>query len=140
MREEGKPLLGRIAIEEIVRVGVFCAAPPWGQSGWFEKLLWGWLTEREKALSEFVLPNGFAIGLPWKKVARNFVVALLLATLAGFAFPALKLWAIGGGLFITGAQAYSRFLDSGRAFQLTRLSRVMIPMYAGYAVGFRALS
>jgi len=132
--------LGVTAIEEVVRSRQFLAAPQWPQSGWFENLLWRWLTQREKALTEFVYPNGFCFTAFWKKMARHLVFASLIATVASLLFPDARLWIFGVAFLVPASRALSLFLDSGRAFTPTMFSGVMMPLYAGYAVGFRELA
>jgi hypothetical protein len=131
--------IGVTAIEDIIRARHFMAAPPWRERGRFEALLWRWLTVREKALAEFVFPDGFIITNAWKRIAKAFVITMLLALVAAYVFPMARNWMLGIGLFITGFQALGRMLDAGRAFQAIRCSGVNIPMYAVYPIGYREL-
>jgi len=131
--------IGVTAIEDIIRARHFMAAPQWRERGWFEELLWRWLTVREKALAEFVFPDGFIITNAWKGIAKTFVITMLLALVAAYVFPAARNWMLGIGLFITGFQALGRMLDAGRAFQAIPCSGVNIPMYAVYPIGYREL-
>ncbi len=131
--------IGVTAIEDIIRARHFMAAPPWGERGRFEGLLWRWLTAREKALAEFVFPDGFIITSAWKRIAKTFVITMLLAVVSAYVFPTARNWMLGIGLFITGFQALGRVLDAGRAFQAIRCSGVNIPMYAVYPIGYREL-
>jgi len=132
--------LGITAIEEIVQSRQFLAPPQWHQLGCSEKLFWLWLTEREKALTEFVFPTGLAFTASWKKVARNLAVGLLTTTVVGLLFPTVRLWIFGIALFIPGCHAVALVLDSGMAFRATHFSGVLTPLYAGYAIGFRELA
>jgi hypothetical protein len=116
------------------------AAPQWRERGWFEGLLWRWLTAREKALAEFVFPDGFIITHAWKGIAKTFVITMLLSLVAAYVFPMARNWMLGIGLFISGFQALGRILDAGRAFQAILCSGVNIPMYAVYPIGYRELS
>ena len=138
--QDRPPRVGPTAIEEIIRSRQFLAAPAWHRSGWLEGLLWRWLSARERALADFVFPNGFSITGPWRKIFRNLAVSCLAALGAGFIGPLTQYWILGGGLFITFCQALAQVLATGRAFELVRCSGVNIPLYAGYAIGFRELA
>jgi len=131
--------IGVTAIEDIIRARHFMAAPQWRERGWFEEVLWRWLTVREKTLAEFVFPDGFIITNAWKGIAKTFVITMLLALVAAYVFPMARNWMLGIGLFITGFQALGRMLDAGRAFQAILCSGVNIPMYAVYPIGYREL-
>ena len=131
--------IGVTAIEDIIRARHFMAGPQWRERGWFERLLWRWLTAREKALAEFVFPDGFIITDGWKRIAKTFVITMLLSLVAGYVFPMARNWMLGIGLFISGFQALGRMLDAGRAFQAILCSGVNIPMYAVYPIGYREL-
>jgi hypothetical protein len=131
--------IGVTAIEDIIRARHFMAGPQWRERGPFEGLLWRWLTVREKALAEFVFPDGFIITNGWKGIAKTFVITMVLALVAAYVFPLSRNWMLGIGLFITGFQALGRMLDAGRAFQAIRCSGVNIPMYAVYPIGYREL-
>ena len=136
----GQPFhIGVTAIEDIIRARHFMAAPQWRERGWFEGLLWRWLTAREKALAEFVFPDGFIITNAWKGIAKTFLITMALALVAGYVLPTARNWMLGIGLFITGCQALGRMLDAGRAFQAILCSGVNIPMYAVYPIGYREL-
>jgi hypothetical protein len=132
--------VGPTAIEEIVQTRQFLAAPTWSRRGWFEGLLWNRLSSREKALSEFVFPDGLRIVAPWKKIFRNLLITWLASVAAKFISPVLEYWIVGIGLFVTICQTLAQILATGRAFQLVRYSGVNIPLYAGYAIGFRELA
>jgi hypothetical protein len=54
--------------------------------------------------------------------------------------PTAGVWILAGGLFVTFCQALAQVVTTGRAFQLIRCSGVNIPLYAGYAIGFRELA
>ncbi len=131
--------IGVTAIEDIIRARHFMAAPPWRERGRCEEWLWRWLTVREKALAEFVFPDGFIITHAWKRIAKTFVITMFLALVAAYVFPMARNWMLGIGLFITGFQALGRMLDAGRAFQAILCSGVNIPMYAVYPIGYREL-
>jgi hypothetical protein len=139
--QDRAPRVGPTAIDEIIRSRQFLAAPNWHRSGCLEGLLWRWLSARERALADFVFPNGFSITGPWRKIFRNLAVSCLTALGAGFIGPVTQYWILGGGLFITFCQALAQqVLATGRAFELVRCSGVNIPLYAGYAIGFRELA
>ena len=132
--------LGLTAIEEILQSRLFLAPPRWPQQGWLESILWRWFSDRERALAEMVFPNGLSITVPWKKIFRNLGVAVLLGFLAGGISATLKIWILGIGIFITLCMVLSKFLETGRAFQLIFCDGVGIPLYAGLAAGLRELS
>jgi len=132
--------LGLTAIEEIVQSRRFLIAPSWHKSGWCEGALWRWFTERERALSEFVFPNGCALGAAWKKIFRNLMVALFTGLAVGVASPSVREWVLAAGLFVTGCQALAAILGSGSAFRPMSYSGVQMPFYAGFPIGFRELS
>ena len=64
----------------------------------------------------------------------------MAAVTAGFISPTGKYWVLGVGLFVTVCQALAQLLATGRAFHLVKCSGVNIPLYAGYAIGFRELA
>src|SRR5262249_34343253 len=132
--------VGETAIEEIVLARQFLVAPQWQQRGWCEETLWRWLTAREKQLADFAFPNGCLLSAPWKKIFRNLSIVVLAALLIGLGSPALKVWILGLGLFVTISQAIAQMLLTGRAFQPMHFSGVNIPLYTGYGVGFRELA
>ena len=132
--------LGLTAIEEIVQSRQFLVPVPWHQSGWFEQRLWNWLGSREKALSEFLFPKGYAITTPWLKILRNLVIAVVAALAVGLVSPTGKFWILGIGLFITVCQALALILGTGVAFRSMFCSGVNIPVYVGFGIGYRELS
>jgi hypothetical protein len=132
--------LGSTAIEQIVESRQFLEARPWVPGAGFEGWLWRWLTPREKALAEFVFPNGLAISAPWKKTFRNLGITVVLASVAGLASPVPKTWVLGGGLFVVSCQLLAQVLVGGPAFGKVQCSGVLIPIYAGFPIGFRELA
>jgi hypothetical protein len=131
--------VGVTAIEDIIRARQFMFAPQWQGRGWFEGWLWRWLTTREKALAEFVFPDGLVITNAWKRIGKTFAITMVVALATAYLFPAARNWMLGIGLFIAACQALGRVLDAGRAFQPILCSGVNIPMYAVYPVGYREL-
>lgn len=132
--------LGLSAIEEIVQSRRFLEPVPWPQRGWFEKQLWNWFDCRERVLSEFAFPKGYAITVPWRNALRNLAVAMAAAFTLGLVDPTLKNWIMGTGLFVTVCQALAQILGCGVAFRPMFCSGVNIPIYAGYGIGYRELS
>jgi hypothetical protein len=132
--------LGLTAIEEIVQTRQFLATAAWHRNGWFEQRLWNWMNMRERNLSEFVFPGGFAIIAPWFKAMRNVLIAAAAALAIGMVSPTAKLWVFGLGLFIAGLQALVQISDNGIAFRSMFYSGVNIPVYAGYGIVYRELS
>ena len=132
--------LGLTDIEEMVDSRLFLMPESWHQRGWYEKWLWNWLDAREKVLSDFVFPKGYAITAPWLKAVRNLVIAVAAAFAIGVASPTGKLWILGTGLLITVLQALGQILDVGVAFRPMFCSGVNIPVYAGFGIGYRELS
>jgi hypothetical protein len=132
--------LGETAIEEIVQSRQFLALTPWRQRGWFEEKLWLWLSEREKALCEWIFADGVSIVGPWKNAARN----LLFVWVALFALKWLSAsvsgWLIIIGLGVPLGQAIRLFYGTGRAFNSIACGGVSVPLYAGLAAGYRELS
>jgi len=138
--KEAPQRVGLTAIEEIIRSRQFLVIPSWPQRGWFEKSLWGWLSVRDRALIEFVFPNGVSLSAPWKKIFRNLGITCLAAFVAGLVGPVLQYSLLALGLFVTGCQVLLRVYANGRAFQPVPCSGVNVPLYAGYAIGFRELA
>lgn len=132
--------VGPTAIEEIIQSRHFLTAPSWRDRGWFENFLWQILDARERALAEFVFPNGVNISTPWRKVFRNLAITALATVAAGTLAPLARFSVLAGGLFVTFCQALAQVLATGRAFQLILCSGVNIPFHAGYAIGFRELA
>ena len=95
---------GPTAIEEVIQCRQFLMAPVWDRRGWFESSLWKLLNARERALIEFVFPNGVNIAAPWKKIFRNLAFTVLAAVGAGYVGPVARFWALLGGLFVTFCQ------------------------------------
>jgi hypothetical protein len=131
--------LGPTAIEEIIQTRKFLAEPDWCQLGLLERILWRWCSSREKALAEFVFPNGLAFSKPWRNIFRNLAVACLAALGVGLLNHTAENWLFGAGLFITVCQALGRLLTNGTAFQLAHCGGVNIPIYANYPIGFLEL-
>jgi hypothetical protein len=131
--------LGPTAIEEIIQTRKFLAEPDWHQLGYLEKAFWGWCSLRERALAEFVFPNGLALSKPWRNIFRNLALACLAALGVGLINHRAENWLFGAGLFITVCQALGRLLTNGRAFQLAHCGGVNIPLYANYPIGFLEL-
>lgn len=132
--------LGLTAIEEMVDSRLFLVPESWHQRGWYEKWLWNWMDAREKVLSDFVFPKGYAIIAPWLKALRNLVIAVAAAFVVGLVSPTGKLWVLGIGLFITVMQALAQTMNNGVAFRPMFCSGVNIPVYAGFGIGYRELS
>jgi hypothetical protein len=129
--------LGITAITEIIESRQFFAAPSSLTSGWFEKRLWGWLNQREKALFEFAFPNGVFISIPWKKIFRNFSLVIAATFAVGFISPPFKLWTLAPGLFIVICQVLVQILATGKTFRLMWCSGAIIPIYANFGIGFQ---
>jgi len=134
------PRFGPTAIEEMIQTRQFLVPPAWRHRGWFESLFWSWLDARQRVLVEFVFPEGLSISAPWKKIFRNLAVTCLAAVTAKLLSPNTAVWIAGMGLFVAGCQVLSLILATGRAFQPAQCGGVNIPLYAGYAVGFRELA
>jgi hypothetical protein len=132
--------VGRTDIEEILQSRQFLRPPAWPAAGRFERLLWRWLNDREKALVEFVFPNGFSVWEPWQKIFRNFAIGCLAAAVMGFVKGEFRGFVLGATLFVTGCQALPRLLNNGRVFQPVLLGGINIPIYAGYPCTFRELA
>jgi hypothetical protein len=138
--ERTPPLrLGPTAIEDIILARTFLSAPAWSQRGWFEKWLWGWLSDREKALFELAFPNGIAIQTPWMGIFRNLILTTLAAVSAGLVSRTGEYWILSVGLFVVVCQALAQVLNTGRTFQDVLCGGVNIPLYAAHAVGYREL-
>jgi len=131
---------GPTEIEEMVESRRFLLPESWHQRGWLEQRLWNWLGAREKVLSDFLFPKGYAITAPWLQAVRNLAIAVAVAFALGPVSPTGKCWVLGIGLFITGLQALGQILNSGAAFRPMFCSGVNIPVYAGYGIGYRELS
>jgi hypothetical protein len=134
------PRFGPTAIEEMIQTRQFLIPPAWRHGGWFERWFWSWLSARERVLVEFVFPGGLSISSPWKKIYRNLAVTCLGAAAARLFSHNAAVWIAGIGLFVAGCQVLSQLLATGRAFQSAQCGGVNIPLYAGYAVGFRELA
>jgi hypothetical protein len=132
--------VGVTAIEDMIRSRQFMAAPQWQGRGWIERLLWRWITPREKSLAEFAFPDGFIITRGWKRIGKTFVVTTVATIVIGYFFPAAAGLVLALGLFICGCQVLARVLDNGRAFRPIPCSGVNIPMYAAYPIGYGELS
>jgi hypothetical protein len=132
--------VGPTAIEECIQSRQFLAGPDWHQKGRFESLLWAWLSAREKALAEFVFPNGLNISRPWRRIARIAVITCLAGLVAGFVSLLVQIWVLGAGFFVTSCMVLAQILASGRAFQPVMCSGLNVPLYAGYPIGFRELA
>jgi hypothetical protein len=131
--------VGITEIEDTIRSRRFLAAPNWQQCGRLERLLWRWLTEREKVLSEFAFPVGISITAPWKRIARNFLLIAAPMAMFCFAMPLLNVWVLIIGVFFSLGPVLVRFLDSGLTFRPLVVSAISIPVYAGYAIGYREI-
>jgi hypothetical protein len=132
--------LGPTAIEDIIRSQAFVEGDWWKHCGWFETVLWRWLSARERVLCEFAFPVGFFIGPPWRLIARTFVFTVVAGLLLGFIIPKLKYWTLGLGLVIPFGLVLNQIAGSGRAFDSIHCSGVKIPRYAGFAIGFNELA
>jgi hypothetical protein len=131
--------VGVTAIEEFIFSRRFLSAPEWAHRGRFENLLWKWLNEREKVLSDFAFPDGISIAAPWKKVARHFLVTMAIAASFGFLIPSLNIGVLSLSLFISIGFLLARFLDFGLCFRPLLVGGISIPIYAGYGLGYREL-
>jgi len=134
------PRVGATVIEEVIRSGQFLSPSAWHNAGWFESILWRWFNDRERALSDFVFPNGLAISRSWQTVFRNLAIGIAVAFTAGIASPSARIWLLGIGLFITVCHALALLLVTGRAFQLVISSGVAVPMYASLGIGLGELA
>jgi len=132
--------VGQTEIEELVQSRQFMVRPQWHNRGWIETILWRWLTEREKILADFLAPNGFVISTTWKRIFRNLGVTVLAMLLASIVGPMVKLWVLAVGLFVALSQVLVLLLSAGRAFQPMNCGGILVPLYAGFAIGFRELA
>jgi hypothetical protein len=136
-----KPVqLGPTAIEEIIQSRTFLAPPAWPQRGRLELWLWRWFSPRERALAEFVFPNGYAITARWLRIVKVFAVMMAIALVAGLVSPVPQMWTLVIGMVITGFLTLGQMVNHGRAFHLLRFGGVNVPMHAGYGIGFTELS
>jgi hypothetical protein len=138
-RPEISTRLGPTAIEDLIQTRAFLAEPAWRGQGPFEGAFWRWCTPRERALAEFVFPQGLAFAKPWRNVFRNLLIAVGAAWLAGLLTPGFQKWVLAAGLFVTICQVLACVLGSGRAFQTVHCGGVNIAFYANFAIGFREL-
>jgi len=132
--------LGPTAIEEIIQSRTFLAPPVWPQRGRLELWLWRRFSPRERALADFVFPNGYALTARWLRIVKVFAVVSALALVAGLISPGSQEWTLAVGMVITGFLTLGQMINHGRAFHLLQFGGVNIPMHAGYGVGFVELS
>jgi hypothetical protein len=136
--EEGQRL-GPTEIKEIVTDGKYLSQPGFTIQHFPEKVLWRWLNPRERALAEFIHPNGIFIWSAWKKLyvvlAGMFVMTILSSTFS----HTTQLASLGLCIFIVFCMALANLVNHGRAFVPTWLSGINIPMYACYGIGYKEL-
>jgi len=128
------------AVEKIVRQNLLPPPAPWHAPAWPEKLLWRWLTPRERILAEFVFPQKIAILKGWIKSFRNAGIAVLLALAVGLRSPGWEALILIVGLVVTGFGTLLKLLGSGAAFETVNSSGTNMPRYACYGIGMRELS
>ena len=119
---------GVTAIEDHLRSGAFWAGPHGLGTGRTERLLWRWLTPRERLLAEVVFPRGCKIDGSWMKLARNFLVTVALVAAAVRFGPAAQAWLGSAGLAITFAHSLGLVLAAGNAFSTMFCSGVSVPV------------
>jgi hypothetical protein len=137
--EEAPRALGLSEIEEVVTSGSFLAQPATPLKQFPERVLWAWLTPRQKALAEFVHPSGMAIGAAWKNIYLVLLATCGLAPLAG-SFNEWAQWStLGFGALMIFSMVLVTFVNHGRAFVPMWGGGMTIPMYASFGVGFREL-
>ena len=132
--------VGPTVVEEIVQSRQFLLAVRWHDRGPFERVLWRWCTPREKRVSEFLFPNGLWITKGWRKTFGKFGRVVLIAFVAGFLSPVLKLTIIILALFVSLCVVLARIAESGRAFNKVLWNSVTVPIYAGFPTSLRELS
>ena len=125
-------------IEEHISRREFLEPPTWHTWGLFERLLWKWLTPRERVLAEFAFPEGIEIGGSWVIALKTFACTCLAWSATGLLFPTLALWLLGIGLFITVCMALG-LTGGGRAFDVAQVSGAIIARHSLYAIGYREL-
>ena len=133
------PGSARIDIEELIASRRFLAATQWQQRGWLEKILWKWLSERERVLVEFAFANGIEIQKPWRKILITMVVASLLSGVVSLLSSAVALCIMGAGLFGAFCAALQQ-LSGARCFHAIPSSGIAMPVYSAYPVGYSELA
>lgn len=132
--------VGLSEVEDLLRSRAFFKEPTWPTQGPLERLLWRWLTPRERALSEMTHPDGLRLTPAWTRILRLLAIAVLAAFLTGYIMPSARTLVLAIGLFFTGCYALACVLTSGRAFQPVPMGGLTIPFYVGFGVGYRELS
>jgi hypothetical protein len=132
--------LGATAITEIIESRAFLAPPQWQERGWFQKMLWRWLTPRERTLSQVIFPDGLRLTARWRKAFWILAVAALSGFAAGYVAIEARYWIYAVGIFLALCYALALTLASGRAFQYHATSGVLVPAYSYFPAGLREVS
>ena len=132
--------VGLTEITDIIRSRQFLAVPEWSGLGWCEKLLWRWFSPRERALSEFIFPNGMSIASGWTKSFQILGFFAVVGFILGMVTPVAKGAVIGIGLFLSFVILMTLIYDTGRAFEPHFISGFQIPMYTNFAAGTQELA
>jgi hypothetical protein len=134
------PRVGPSAIAEMIQLRQFLAGAQWSQRGWFEMLLWKWLTPREQVLSDFVFPGGVAISAAWIKILQTLAVAAAGGFVVGMASPLMTVWVLGAGIFITFIMVTTQIYQSGRSFHVMLSGGLRMPLHTNFALGLPELA
>jgi hypothetical protein len=138
--QESPVRVGQTTIEEIIQNRTFLQSVQWHDAGPLEKLLWRWLTLRERRISEFLFPHGLMLWRWWLTFFKKFALALVAGFTAGLISPVLKVSILGLTLFVSFCVVLARIAETGRGFQKVSWSGLNVPLYAGYPIGLREMS
>lgn len=141
-RPENSYHLGETEIADLVESRQMFTVPVWRDRGWFEALLWRWLTPREQALGEYAFPLGLNITQAWWRIFRNLALACGVVMLGKVILTSMPISGIISGiiLMVPSGQALSQIYGHGRAFSTVHSSGYNIPRHACLGIGYSELS
>src|SRR5581483_4060936 len=136
-----QPLAGETEITDAILSRQLLVPASGLGTGLLERFYWRLLNDRERALTEFVFPNGLNLGKWWR---RAWVLMSLAAAIAFLAWrrynDGISILCILFGFGASGVAMFVAFATSGRAFQKAWGGSLMAPMYAVLGLSYSEIS
>jgi hypothetical protein len=130
---------GLSVIEDTLNSGIFFRQPGFVFRHPVERWLWNWLNPRQKAITEFIHPNGLGIRSNWKTILYILLMTGALVLVGGWLSRGLQVTAFCAGTFFIFCACLAALMSHGRAFMPMWMNGVGVQLYAAYGIGFNEL-
>jgi hypothetical protein len=109
----------------------------WAQLGWIQRVVAFCLSNRQKIVAEFMLENDLAT---WSKKWRTATIITVIGTAATLAAPSFPSWIFFLPMVVAAAMVAPLAGGAWAGFKSTLTSGFVIPVYAGFPLGYAEVS